>query len=73
MKIRKLNGMHDKKKKSNIRMGGCRLAPVLKTAFINVPYHILVASLALMAQSKLATSFLRRRLVWVIYLGENCI
>ena len=26
-----------------------RLAPVLKTIFINVPYHILVASLTLMA------------------------
>ena len=28
-----------------------RLAPVLKTIFINVPYHILVASLTLMALS----------------------
>ena len=28
---------------------GIRLAPVLKTIFINVSYHILVASLTLMA------------------------
>ena len=29
-----------------------RLAPVLKTLFINVPYHILIASLTLMALFK---------------------
>ena len=30
----------------------CRLAPVLKTIFFNVSYHILVASLTLMALFK---------------------
>ena len=40
---------------------GTRLAPVLKTIFINVSYHILVASLTLMALFKTEPSKLETR------------